>query len=201
MVRRPIRPAAPSPARKSPRPRSASPMRTPPPRKAGGGRPAPRTRRGSSVRILVISAVLIVAFAFLAPYVRAYVEQSRAIGALEQDVAARHDRLSGLERTRSAWNDPAYVRQQARERLHYVMPGQSGFVVLDDTGRAAEDGSGRTADGAEGPAPAAPSAAPTPWFDSLWASVAKAGRSRPAQASTPAPSTIPTPAPERTTAP
>jgi len=30
------------------------------------------------------------------------------------------------------------VRAQARQRLNFVMPGESGFVLLDDTARPAE---------------------------------------------------------------
>ena len=29
------------------------------------------------------------------------------------------------------WNDPAFVAIQARQRLHFVLPGEVGYVVLE----------------------------------------------------------------------
>ena len=47
---------------------------------------------------------------------------------------AARSRRSGSPSWRSRarrWNDPAYVEAQARERLHFVMPGETAYVVLD----------------------------------------------------------------------
>ena len=59
-----------------------------------------------------------------------------------------------------------YVEAQARERLHYVMPGETSYVVLE-----ADDAP--SPDGAVEPEKAA--AARSPWFTDLWRSVEVAG--------------------------
>ena len=42
----------------------------------------------------------------------------------QQDVAA-------LKAEQERWRDPAYVEQQARQRLKFVMPGERSYTVLD----------------------------------------------------------------------
>ena len=48
----------------------------------------------------------------------------KKVAAQEQDVAA-------LEGERERWRDPAYVEQQARQRLKFVKPGERSYTVLD----------------------------------------------------------------------
>ena len=43
-----------------------------------------------------------------------------------------------LEREKQRWQDPAYVRAQARERFGYLMPGEKSYVVLDKDGKPIE---------------------------------------------------------------
>jgi hypothetical protein len=32
---------------------------------------------------------------------------------------------------RKRWDDPVYVRSQARQRLYYVLPGEVSYLVMD----------------------------------------------------------------------
>ena len=61
--------------------------------------------------------------------------------------------------------DPAYIAQQARERLTYVLPGDR-LVIVGDAGDPGD--SGGSADATADPA------APVPWYDGLLGSVAAA---------------------------
>ena len=45
-----------------------------------------------------------------------------------------------VERTR--WDDPVYIRAQARERLYYVLPGEISYLVMDADQIDANDDSG-----------------------------------------------------------
>ena len=64
---------------------------------------------------------------------RAYLQQRTQISGLKDQIALRQANIGDLEREMRRWDDPAYVRQQARE-LNYVMPGETAYVVLDENG-------------------------------------------------------------------
>jgi acyl dehydratase len=45
-----------------------------------------------------------------------------------------NDSNNALEKAReelAKWNDPEYVATQARQRLHFVFPGERQYIVLD----------------------------------------------------------------------
>ena len=79
-------------------------------------------------------AVVTVAFIFaitLAPPLQHYFAQRAQINSLRAQV---HDSNSALEKAReelAKWNDPEYVATQARQRLHFVFPGERQYIVLD----------------------------------------------------------------------
>ena len=68
--------------------------------------------------------------------------------------------------------DPAYVTQQARERLTYVLPGDR-LVVVGDAGDAG-DPDETLADAGQSPAGRAGGGAAVPWYTGLLDSVAAA---------------------------
>ena len=79
-------------------------------------------------------AVVTVAFIFaitLAPPLQHYFAQRAQINSLRAQV---NDSNSALEKAReelAKWNDPEYVATQARQRLHFVFPGERQYIVLD----------------------------------------------------------------------
>ena len=81
---------------------------------------------------------------------------------------AEQARIEVLQREKQRWDDPAYVRTQARERFGYVLPGEQSFVVVDGDGQPL-DPEASLGDPADVEAP------PTAWWDSAWASVELAG--------------------------
>ena len=58
-------------------------------------------------------------------------DQHNRLNALEADLAASQKLYDSLQSQVARWQDPAYVEAQARDRLHYVMPGEVGYVVLE----------------------------------------------------------------------
>lgn len=149
--------------RGSARPLPAARARTTPAAAGGPGAPRGLTRRAA-----VLALLLVVVAVLLAPYLRAYVQQRAEIAALEQEVAERRQRVAELEEQSRRWQDPAYVAAQARERLRFVWPGETGYVVLD-----APQEQQRAADPAR--AAAVGAAGEGAWFSGLWASVVEAG--------------------------
>lgn len=89
--------------------------------------------RGITINGQTIAVLLIIVLGIftLAPQVQLWFEQRQSIADLESQVQQRKDDLKDLEVQRNRWNDPAFVRAQARDRLFYVMPGEVSYVVLD----------------------------------------------------------------------
>lgn len=86
-------------------------------------------------------------------------------GQIAQLRAANHDqqaKVAALTEQQRRWQDPAYVKAQARERLQYVLPGQVLYVVVDPAHAKAPAHTSTTA------VKPAPSARHQPWYTQLW---------------------------------
>lgn len=100
-----------------------------------------RSRRGSGLtsRSLVLGLVLVFLVTFLAPPLQQYFEQRAQINAVRSDIAATRERIEQARAELQRWQDPAYVKAQARARLHYVLPGEQQYIVLDENGEVLVD--------------------------------------------------------------
>ncbi len=76
--------------------------------------------------VCVLAAIAIT----LAVPVRELLSQQAEIAALSDEVAAAEDRVDDLQARVADWNDPTFIAAQARTRLHFVFPGEVGYVVL-----------------------------------------------------------------------
>ncbi len=116
----------------------------------------------------VLTGVLVVLALLITPQLRDWWVQQRTLAAMRQDLASSQREVQALRAERARWQDPDYVKAQARERLHFVMPGETGFAVTG--GGAVQKGGGT------GPAAGPPGSAPKrPWYGTLWSSVQAAG--------------------------
>jgi cell division protein FtsB len=106
---------------------------------AAGGttRSAPRRPRftGRAAVLVLVLAVLTVSYA---SSLRAYLQQRSPSGDLKAQIAEREANIDALEREKRRWDDPAYVKAQARARFGYLMPGESGFEVIGPDGKPLE---------------------------------------------------------------
>lgn len=172
-------PRAPRPrGRSGPRrvPTAARPGRTAPAASAspGTGRTAPagqatqRRRPKLTGRAAVLVLVLAVLTVSYASSLRAYLQQRDQIGDLKSQIAMRRASIDDLEREKRRWEDPAYVRQQARD-LNFVMPGETAYVVLDDNGEPLESDTSLTDPSTVARKP------PKAWWSAAWESVELAG--------------------------
>jgi cell division protein FtsB len=80
----------------------------------------------------VILGVLVVLVVVLAPGLRLYIEQRQQLAALQQAVADKRSQNAQLDSEVARWSDPAYIKAEARDRLYFVMPGETSFLVIDD---------------------------------------------------------------------
>jgi cell division protein FtsB len=133
------------------------------PEKAGPRRP--RFTGRAAVLVLVL-AVLTVSYA---SSLRAYLQQRAHIGDLKVAIAEREASINSLEREKRRWQDPAFVKAQARARFGYLMPGETGFLVLDENGKPLESQTSLS------DPDAVIKTVPTPWWSDAWASVELAG--------------------------
>ncbi len=122
---------------------------------------------------MVLGAVVAVLAVLLAPALRSYLAQQQQISALRHQVSQQRVQVSELEAERSAWDDPAYVKAQARDRLKFVMPGERAYTVIDPRPETSRTPS---------PVRAAASTARSDrsWFGDVWRSTQIAGGVAPA---------------------
>ncbi|MFD7687151.1 septum formation initiator family protein [Streptomyces sp. NPDC059781] len=121
-------------------------------------RQARRSRlTGRAALLALVVCSLIVALAYP---MRQYVSQRADIADLQQEQDEARRRVERLRDMKARWQDDAYAEQEIRRRLHYVLPGETGYIVIDP-GTAKQS---RTD----------PEAADRPWYANVWDGVDKA---------------------------
>ena len=149
-------------------------------RRPGASRPAPapRTReatpdddrRGPAwLRWVILGAIAVVLLVTLVPTARSLARQRAEIDALATQVAQQQSQVASLQAEQERWTDPAYVEQQARDRLKFVKVGDRSYTVIDpqEAPRPAVSGAAVAAPKADGDAP---------WYGQIWQSVQLADR-------------------------
>ncbi|CAL9441925.1 hypothetical protein SUDANB58_02269 [Streptomyces sp. enrichment culture] len=115
-------------------------------------RQARRSRlTGRAALLAMVVCSLVVALAYPT---RQYVAQRGEIADLRRQKQQTQERVERLRDLKARWQDDAYAEQQIRRRLHYVMPGETGYVVVDPD--------------AAGQSRADLGAADRPWYLNLW---------------------------------
>lgn len=102
---------------------------------SGGGRL--KSFRVSGLTFAV-AAVLVVFVIVITPGLRVFIEQRQQLAALQQDVADKQQQNEQLDAEIARWQDPAYIKAQARDRLYFVMPGETSFLIIDDAAPTAD---------------------------------------------------------------
>jgi cell division protein FtsB len=131
-----------------------------------GGQDA-RRRSNLTGRAAMLAVVVCMLAISLAYPLREYLAQRGDISEYRALVAEQEQRVAALEEARDRWQDRSYVEAQARQRLHYVMPGETAYVVLEAGEEVAPDGVIQKTP---------PEAERSPWFRDLWDSVEAAGK-------------------------
>ncbi|MDR0594039.1 MAG: septum formation initiator family protein [Bifidobacteriaceae bacterium] len=132
-----------------------------------------RLRIGFQVVLLAVIGLL--AFSLIFPTLRLYMSQQVQTQQLKAQVEAAAKVNEELEAQLKRWDDPAYVKAQARSRLGFAMPGDRTFRVSDPENAPSP---------APTPAPPGesthlaepdPPAQRDPWYALLWESAVIAG--------------------------
>jgi hypothetical protein len=117
----------------------------------------------------MMSGVLVILALLIAPYVRPWLSQRSQLADGQEQLVRLQAQVDALSAERERWNDPAYVKAQARARLHMVLPGEVGYVNLEPSSRAPAAKDPRSA------AAAVPPRSGEAWYGTLWTSVRAAG--------------------------
>ncbi|ADI07681.1 putative septum formation initiator [Streptomyces bingchenggensis BCW-1] len=110
------------------------------------------TGRAALLALVVCSLVVALAYPM-----RQYISQRSDISDQRRQAQKEREDVKRLREQKARLQDPAYIQQQARERLHFTLPGETGYSVVDDSGRTE-----RSAD---------QGAADRPWYSNMWRTV------------------------------
>jgi hypothetical protein len=105
------------------------------------------------------------------PYFQKWLVQRSEIESARADVAQVQQDVASLQAQRARWTDDDYIKAQARARLNYVMPGETGYVVVP-----AKPSTKTTTD--SGTTAAHVPSGDRPWFTSVWLSAQVAAESK-----------------------
>jgi len=123
-------------------------------------------RRRTSNRLLALSAILFFLALTIAPPVKHYFTQRAQISALKSQLSADQTALQKAQKELLLWQDPEYIKSQARERLHFVLPGERQYIVTDNSTANATNGNTTIASAlTDG----------QPWYARLIASISETG--------------------------
>jgi cell division protein FtsB len=138
----------------------------------------PRRKTAFTSRAAVLAVVVAALALALAAPLRQLLTQRAQIASLHSNIASSQKQITALQKTQKLWADPNYVAGQARERLHYVYPGQVPYVTLSPTPVPSAR------------AEAAAALASQPWYGRLWGSVQGATGVRPTPSALPVASQV-----------
>ena len=83
-----------------------------------------------SPRALILFTVLFIVALMVAPPLQNYFVQRAQISSLQGEVSQARADLEAAQAELARWRDPEYIKSQARDRLHFVMPGERQYIVL-----------------------------------------------------------------------
>lgn len=137
----------------------------------GAGRVGGPLARRSTRRLAALGAVFVLLAIMIVPTLRAYLQQRAEYASLTEQVGRQQQSLSALQGQLERWDDPAYVEQQARERLKFVRPGETSYQVIGAEKLLGDSLAGRSRvvvphQGDDS----------IPWYGKMWSSIVIADR-------------------------
>lgn len=122
-----------------------------------------RSFSGRSIALLVVA---LVAAILVAPTLRVFLNQQAELTGVVAEIEEQRELQGDLTAQIKRWEDPAYVQQQARDRLNLVMPGEKKYMVIGGEAALPDD-----EEIVSDPSSVNPD---MPWADGLWDSVVRA---------------------------
>ena len=130
------------------------------------GLPTTAPERVLPPRVVTLAVVCLLAFVVVFTSLRAYLSQQAQYDAVVAKIKEASDTSTALENELAQWKDDTYVRAQVRERLGYVMPGDTSYVVVGADSVKQPGASGGATQGSQD----------VPWYQTLKESAQAAGQ-------------------------
>lgn len=130
------------------------------------GLPTTAPERVLPPRVVTLAVVCLLAFVVVFTSLRAYLSQQAQYDAVVAKIKEASDTSTSLENELAQWKDDTYVRAQVRERLGYVMPGDTSYVVVGADSIKQPGASGGATQGSQD----------VPWYQTLKESAQAAGQ-------------------------
>lgn len=121
--------------------------------------------RNLSARFIALIGLVVLMVLTTLPSINTYVKQQAEINELQADINQRKQQQQDLEAEIARWGDSAYVKQQARDRINLVMPGERKYLVIGELPEAKDEPAQSPHD----------VRADLPWADALLDSIRRAG--------------------------
>ena len=134
-----------------------------------------RIPRLFTVRVMVMGVVMLLAFVLVFPTLRSYLQQREELRQLGAEVTAARTDNDDLTNRLKRWDDSAYVVAQARERLAFVLPGETAYRVQDPKSVPDTPATSSAASAAVSAAASGNATTTEPWYQVIWGSVEVAG--------------------------
>lgn len=122
----------------------------------------PRVRL-SGRELAIVGIVLVVVIAIVGTPLRNYLQQRSEIQRLSAAISEKEAEKDRLQSEIDKYNSPAYVKEQARERLGVIDPGEVAYRVL-----------GQSTQSSSADSSVQDQASTKPWYETLWDSVSVA---------------------------
>jgi cell division protein FtsB len=137
---------------------------------------AAKRRLRIGFQIVMLAAIGLVAFTLIFPTLRLHMAQQVQIRDLRAQVAVAAQTSAELEAALKRWEDPAYVKAQARERLSFAMPGDRTFRVADPENAPTPSAAPQPVSEPTHLSDDATASNTDPWYVELWESALVAGK-------------------------
>lgn len=122
----------------------------------------PFRRRALTTRATLLAVVICVLVLTLAYPLRLYLQQQAKISELTRANAERQSRVDDLRDQVGRYNDSEWVADEARRRLHYVLPGERSYLMQTTPQQTAEPGAESGAGTGDGS-----------WYNRLWSQLSE----------------------------
>ncbi len=128
-----------------------------------------RKRIDRASRFLLVTGLFFLVIVLIGSPLQNYFAQRAQINALSAQVKANQAALEEARRELELWNDPNYIKSQARTRLHFVLPGERQYILTNPVTLEGEDSSNKIASNVP---------AGVPWYSRLIATITESGKDK-----------------------